>query len=250
MELTLSPRQRILLKAIIQEFMDTAEAVGSLHLPEKYGLGVSPATIRNEMSRMSELGLIRKEHSSAGRVPTSIGYKFFLQEILDELEQMSVEKEMMIRDEVYKNRFDAEDLLRKSVKSLAEILGGVGVALFKNRVYYSGIADIMDIPEFQDMSVFKELMKILESSDRITSMFGNYEEAVGVSNDQVKVLFGEDSLGSGPLERVALVFGKIIMYRDEVGYLGILGSCRMNYSVVIPTVSRFVSTVNESLRGW
>lgn len=250
MELILSPRQRILLKAIIEEFMDTAEAVGSLHLPEKYGLGVSPATIRNEMSRMSELGLIRKEHSSAGRVPTSIGYKFFLQEIMDHMENLSVEREMKLRNEVYQSRFDAEDLLRNSVRKLSQTVGGIGLALFKNRVYYSGVADLMEIQEFRDMTVFQEIMRILEDNDRISNLFSSYDRAVGVHNTPVKILIGEEDLGDGPLGRVAMVFGKLNMYRGEVGYMGVLGSCRMNYAKVIPMVSWMVNTVNDSLRGW
>jgi len=250
MDVTLSDRQRLLLKAIISEFMDTAEAVGSLNLPEKYELGVSPATIRNEMAKMAQMGLIMKEHSSAGRVPTPVGYKFFINEILGQLEELNVKKEVLMREEVYRNRFDAEGLFRSSVRKLAELLGGVGVAMFKNRVYFSGVSDIMDIPEFQDPRVFKQLMKLLENSDKVAKVFGSYGTARGADHNNVKILIGEQDLGYGPLGKVALAFGKLDMYGGNTGYLGIMSTCRMNYSKVIPVVKLMVNTVNESLKGW
>ena len=67
----LTSRQISLLKTIIEEYMETAEPVGSQKIEKKYGLGVSPATIRNEMAKLTESGYLRQPHASAGRIPTS-----------------------------------------------------------------------------------------------------------------------------------------------------------------------------------
>lgn len=90
MELT--NRQETLLGLIIREFVDTATPVSSKALCEKYSLPYSPATVRNEMVVLTERGLIRQPHTSAGRVPTEEGYRFFVQRLIGEVELPVVEQ--------------------------------------------------------------------------------------------------------------------------------------------------------------
>jgi len=80
----LTPRCRMILGLIMREYITTAEPVGSLHLVEAYDLGVSPATVRNEMKKLEELGYLTHPHTSAGRVPTHKGYRYFVQHLLHE----------------------------------------------------------------------------------------------------------------------------------------------------------------------
>ena len=86
MTFNLSERQIKLLDAIISEYLSTSEPVGSNYLVKKYNLTISPATVRNEMAELLRKGFLEMNHSSAGRVPTSMAYKFFLQELLEEEE--------------------------------------------------------------------------------------------------------------------------------------------------------------------
>jgi len=84
----MTPRQVKLLHAIIDDFINNATAVGSLSLTHRYNLGVSPATIRNEMSDLVEQGYLEKPHSSSGRIPTNMAYRYFIREILRELDDL------------------------------------------------------------------------------------------------------------------------------------------------------------------
>ena len=77
----LTPRQIQILKAIIDEYIATAEAVGSETLEKKHSLGVSPATIRNEMVRLTELGMLSQPHTSSGRAPTPIALKYYVDQL-------------------------------------------------------------------------------------------------------------------------------------------------------------------------
>lgn len=79
----LSERKRIILAALIKSYLKTGEPVGSKYLLELTGLGVSPATLRNEMSELCELGLLSQPHTSAGRQPTSNGYNFYFEELMN-----------------------------------------------------------------------------------------------------------------------------------------------------------------------
>ncbi len=82
----LSDRQKDLLKAIVELYVKSGEPVGSENLEKAYNLGISPATIRNEMVRLTEMGYLKQPHTSAGRAPTSIGYRTYIQELMEEKE--------------------------------------------------------------------------------------------------------------------------------------------------------------------
>jgi heat-inducible transcriptional repressor len=93
----LDPRKQRILKAIVQDYVATGEPVGSHVLVERYSLGVKSATIRNEMAEMSERGLLRQPHTSAGRVPSDLGYRFYVNRLMplpvlqnDEADRMRV----------------------------------------------------------------------------------------------------------------------------------------------------------------
>ena len=75
-------RQRELLRAVIREFIATAEPVASAALVRRYGLGVSSATVRSELAALEELGLLTHPHTSAGRVPTDLGYRYFIESLM------------------------------------------------------------------------------------------------------------------------------------------------------------------------
>jgi heat-inducible transcriptional repressor len=82
----LTERQRTLLLVIIREYIDAAAPIGSRRLVERYHLDLSPATLRHEMAALTEMGYLRQPHTSAGRVPTEEGYRFFVSAMMDQAE--------------------------------------------------------------------------------------------------------------------------------------------------------------------
>src|SRR5687767_11354549 len=109
MNTDLSDRQKILLKAVIEEYIESAEPIGSETIDKKYNLGVSPATIRNEMVRLTDLGYLRQPHTSAGRIPTSQGLRLFIQELMKE-KQLPVAAEVSIKEGMWQQRHVQERL--------------------------------------------------------------------------------------------------------------------------------------------
>ncbi|RYD03404.1 hypothetical protein N752_19695 [Desulforamulus aquiferis] len=87
-------KQQILL-AIIKDYINTAEPVGSRTISRKYKLGVSPATIRNEMADLEEMGFIEQPHTSAGRIPSDMGYRYYV-DCLMQREELTREEENTI----------------------------------------------------------------------------------------------------------------------------------------------------------
>jgi heat-inducible transcriptional repressor len=114
----LSDRRQKLLQFIIDEYVTTAQPVGSNALVEKYGLPVSSATIRNEMAALEDEGYIAQPHTSAGRVPTDLGYRYYVEALMRE-EKVPPELEQMIRHQFHQAARELEEWARLSAAIIA-----------------------------------------------------------------------------------------------------------------------------------
>src|SRR5579859_6514535 len=123
----LTPRQIQILRSIIEEYIETAEPVGSETLDRKFNLGVSPATIRNEMVYLTKQGYLNKSHSSAGRIPTPIALKLYVNELMKE-KDLSVADEVSAKEKIWDSRNELDALLHQVTKALAERAHALGIA--------------------------------------------------------------------------------------------------------------------------
>lgn len=114
----LSDRQKLILTLIIHEHIRTAQPVGSKTLVEKYNLTMSSATIRNEMADLTDYGLLRQPHTSAGRIPTEEGYRFFVGNLIQKT-GLPTNTRRTITHQFYQSRQDVEQWLRLAASVLA-----------------------------------------------------------------------------------------------------------------------------------
>lgn len=112
-------RKNRILQAIVDDYVSTAEPVGSRTIARKYRLGVSPATIRNEMSDLEELGYIEQPHTSAGRVPSDRGYRYFV-DCLMEVREVSAAENDLVRRTFERKARELELLVRETARLLSE----------------------------------------------------------------------------------------------------------------------------------
>jgi heat-inducible transcriptional repressor len=124
----LSDRDRRVLEAVIQDYIRTAEPVGSRSLYKRHNLDISPATIRNVMSDLEDLGLLSQPHTSAGRVPTDMGLRYYVDTILEVRDLAGAEREV-IRQEFNGLNFETEMVIRRSSKVLSSVSKHMGVVL-------------------------------------------------------------------------------------------------------------------------
>lgn len=122
----ISDRQLKILEAIISDFIDTAQPVGSRTISKKYPLGISSATIRNEMADLEELGYLMQPHTSAGRVPSDLGYRLYVDSMIRENSIPSRDKEI-IQSLLLNKIIEAGDLAKQAVKLLSEFTKLVAV---------------------------------------------------------------------------------------------------------------------------
>lgn len=237
----LTPRQIDILKNIVREYTDTAEAVGSETLEKKYDLGVSPATIRNEMAQMTKLGYLSKPHTSAGRIPTSKAIKFYINELMKE-QELSVAEEVEVKEKVWDLRGQRDQFLREATKNLAQKTKSLAVtATDEGGVYYAGYSNILEMPEFYDIDITKNLLSILEDVSYFDRIMHRLE-------NECEVLL-EDDFEEEMLKPYGFVFTRFETRGHHIGTIGVIGPARMQYELVVPVVRYFGNLVHE-VAGW
>ncbi|MBI2195455.1 MAG: hypothetical protein HYU48_00200 [Candidatus Levybacteria bacterium] len=239
----LTQRQVEILKNLIEEYIETADAVGSETLEKKHNLSASPATIRNEMVKLTELGYLKKPHASAGRVPTPEGMKFYVKQLMREKE-LSVAEEVALKEKVWDFREKADRFLKAMTRSLAERTKTLAIATTEDgNMYLAGYANILDMPEFFDIDVTKNLLSSLDEIDVIQSIFAGV-----IGDSDIHILLGDD-LGPKLKGPYGCVF---IHYKTPKhnGEIGVIGPTRLNYNYIVPTVRYFGDLITEIAQEW
>jgi len=239
---TLTQRQIQILKTIIEEYITTAEAVGSETLEKKHNLGVSPATIRNEMVRLTEMGLLRQSYTSAGRTPTPEALKYYVENLMKPRD-MSVTEEVAVKEKIWDYRQEVDKLLREATKTLAEKTKTLALTATKDGdLYYSGAANILDMPEFYDYELTHSLLATLDHFDFWWNLL---EQQTG----PFAIILGEELEPKGLLSRCGFIYSKFETPHVS-GAIGVVGPSRLNYPYVIPVVRYLGGLINELASGW
>ena len=123
----LTPRKQAVLKAIVKAYIETGEPIGSKNLMALLENAPSPATLRNEMSELSQLGLLHQPHTSAGRVPTVGGYRFYINSLMPE-EKLSDNTKFLVDEELENLSCEPESIPAVAAKILSQITGLPAIA--------------------------------------------------------------------------------------------------------------------------
>src|SRR5215208_4143697 len=124
----LSERELRVLEAVVQTYIETAEPAGSQTIARRFGLGVSPATIRNTMSELEDKGYLFHPHTSAGRIPTDRAYRVYVDEIM-RMAPPSTEHQQALRSELTGSRSAVEEIIRRAAQVLGVLTQELGVAV-------------------------------------------------------------------------------------------------------------------------
>lgn len=241
----LTQRQVEILRSVIEEYIESAEPVGSETIEKKCNISASPATIRNEMVELSKYGYLKKLHSSAGRVPTAAGIKFYVSDLMKEKELSTVE-EVALKEKVWDYREKQQRFLREITISLADKTNTLAIVVTEGGdLYSSGYANILDMPEFFDIDITKTLLEALDEYDLFKNIF---ENAPHIQED-IHVLI-EDELGSRLQGPYGFIFADFTTPMHISGKIGVLGPTRLQYTSIIPTVRYFSDLIESSATGW
>ncbi|PIP17997.1 MAG: hypothetical protein COX43_01220 [Parcubacteria group bacterium CG23_combo_of_CG06-09_8_20_14_all_35_9] len=229
----MNERQKELFGKIIEEYIRLAQPIASGHLQKKGGLSISAATIRNEMTKIEEEGYIYQPFTSAGRVPTEKGYRFYIKNFLRS-QKPNKEFQKFLKRIKMEDKDSYEKLIKRVAKIISQASKGMVVVGFAPQdIYYTGIRNLFSQPEFVRQKLIFSLSEIIdhfdESVEKLFEIIDEFTDASFGPNKffpRLKILIGRDN----PISRQCSIIVMRYKVRELEGLFGILGPIRMDYN--------------------
>ena len=233
----MTERQQHILSAIIEQYAEVASPVGSSLLAKLFD--VSSATIRAEMAELERLGFISQPHTSAGRVPTDQGYRYYVNNLNESkvaLPERRAERALSAR--VVSGGGVPERTIRNAVDTLVELTHNLGMATIGNQLYMSGLSNLFGQPEFIHSGQVQQVARLLDNLEPWL------REAA--PNEPLSVYIGREN----PIGRTAgcsLIISKFHTPYSDRSYIGVLGPTRQSYRDVMSLVRHTGKALEEAL---
>jgi len=220
-------RQEQLLKLVIEEYIRLAEPIGSAQIEQMGVLDVSAATIRNELRNLEEAGYLTHPHTSAGRIPTEKGYKYYVESFLKEREKVDVRKNMT-------ETITDTDSLKEIGKKTAAASQNAVIVISGPNVYYTGTSYLYSQPEFEDVN----------ETVQVSEVFDNFEDHVNelfdlVPQGQERILIGSENPFGGKISTI------VVKINDEVMF-GFVGPMRMDYKKNLGLIEYIQNIIDQN----
>jgi len=243
----ISERQAQILAAIIEQYAEIAAPVGSVILAKLFN--VSSATIRSEMARLEEMGLINQPHTSAGRVPTDKGYRMYVNTLTDvDAEKLptgiggglseSSRGARAIEARINTHAKHADRAIRSAVDSLVDLTHNLGLATIGDQLYLSGIGNLFSQPEFARGDHAQNVARLLDNLEPWL------REAA--PNQPLNVFIGSEN-PIGKSSGATLIISRFRSPYSDNSYIGILGPTRQSYGRVMNLVRHAGAMLEETL---
>jgi heat-inducible transcriptional repressor len=232
----MTQRQEHILKAIVEQYAEVASPVGSSLLAKVFN--VSSATIRAEMAELERLGLIHQPHTSAGRVPTDKGYRYYVNGLVETPEEPAERRAERALAARVEHAGVPERMIRNAVDTLVELTHNLGIATIGNQLYMSGLSNLFGQPEFMSGRQVQQVAGLLDNLEPWL------REAA--PNEPLSVYIGQEN----PIGRTAgasLIISRFRSPYSDRSYIGILGPTRQNYRDVMTLVRRAGQALEEGL---
>ncbi len=230
----LSERKKLILNSIVNEYVETAEPVGSAAIAKKYEVGCSAATIRNEMAELDEMGFLDKPHTSAGRIPSGRGYRFYVNSMTPYI--MDKKEKLALKRAFSKKLQEMNNFVAVAADFIARMTNYTVIAsdCFEENplkcVYTDGVGNIFNHPEYKNLEKAKRLITFMDNRDRL------YKVISGIEGESLmRITIGEEN-GFEDLKDCSVVVSRYYDKDGKCGGIGIIGPTRMYYPKVVASL--------------
>lgn len=235
----MTDRQIQILAAIIEQYAEIAAPVGSVTLAKLFG--VSSATIRSEMARLEEMGMIQQPHTSAGRIPTDQGYRFYVNSLTEaeaHTPPLLDRSARAIEARVNTHSDRADRAIRSAVDSLVDLTQNLGLATIGDQLYINGIGNLFSQPEFMQGNHAQNVARLLDNLEPWL------REAA--PNEPLNVFIGSEN-PIGKTSGATLIISRFRSPYSDRSYIGVLGPTRQSYGKVMRLVRHAGAMLEEVL---
>lgn len=235
----MTDRQMQILATIIEQYAEVAAPVGSITLAKLFG--VSSATIRSEMARLEEMGMIKQPHTSAGRIPTDQGYRLYVNALTESQANtppLLDRSARAIEARVNTHGDKADRAIRSAVDSLVDLTQNLGLATIGDQLYMNGIGNLFSQPEFLQANHAQGMARLLDNLEPWL------REAA--PNEPLNVYIGAEN-PIGKTSGATLIISRFRSPYSDRSYIGVLGPTRQSYGKVMRLVRHAGAMLEEVL---
>lgn len=235
----MTERQAKILASIVEEHAELAGPVGSVTLAKLFN--VSSATIRAEMSQLEQQGMIKQPHTSAGRVPTDKGYRWYVNQLNENTSPLKqIEPSARALDVRVRGAGEPEQAIRSAVDSLVQLTNNAAIGTIGGQLYIGGLSHLFAQPEFAGGDAVQDVAYLLDNLEpwlRETA-----------PNKPVSVFIGNEN-PIGKSSGCTLVISKFRSPFSDNSYIGTVGPTRQNYRQVMGLVGMAGEMLEQELHG-
>jgi len=235
-------RKDRILGIVVNQYIQDVSPVSSALIAQEYLHDLSPATIRNILAELEQEGLLSHPHTSAGRVPTQEGYRYFVDNLMNEI-QLLAEEKARIKREYEQGVRDLEAIFDKTSQVLSDFThytSIISVDGWPSRVFCYGTSHVVEYSDGYDLAKISYILKMLEEKERLLKILNRDLER------KIKIYIGHELA----LEEVGTCSLAVSCFRSENGHSGriaILGPTSMNYPRVVSTLDYVSGLMGEIL---
>lgn len=219
----MTERQQKILELIIKEYVESSKPVSSKLLTQKK-IGLSSATLRNEMMELEKMNYLKQPHTSAGRIPTDKAYRFFIKST--QLKPMNIPVKI--------SKKPSDNACKDIAQKLAEMSGAMAFSGIRelNSFYQSGFSNLFKFPEFEDKDFFAEAGEMMEEfENHFNELFND------INDNETRVFIGKEN-PLGRMKKISIIVSKCKMSDKKHGVIGLLGPTRMKYNYNISLINK------------
>ncbi len=235
-------RKDRILSIVVNSYIKTITPVSSGYIVDEYDLDLSPATIRNILAELEEDGLLTHPHTSAGRLPTEQGYRYYVNNLMNEIQLLEEEKFRINREYEQKMR-DLEAMLEKTsqvISDLTHYTSIISVDGWDRKLFCRGTNYVVEYPEYQDIQKIRNILCALEEKENLLQVINRNLE------QRIKIYIGHE-LACSDIAGCSLAVSSYQAHSGPTGRIAVLGPTRMDYSRVVSTLNYLTKLMGEIL---
>lgn len=233
-------RDRIL-GIVVDKYIKTVTPVSSGFIAENYRLDLSSATIRNILAELEDTGYLTHPHTSAGRVPTQQGYRYYVDNLMHEIQLLEEEKKR-IQAEYKKGVRELEFLMEKTSEVLSEVTHYTSIISFEGlgrKMICRGTDYVVSYPDASDLQQIQNILRVLEAKEQILGLINRDLK------NKIQIYIGHELACAG-IDSCSLAVSPFEEKNGLKGRLAVLGPTRMDYEKVVSTLE-YVSRMMKDL---
>ena len=232
-------RKERVLGIVVDEYIKNTTPVGSHFIVQRHSLDLSPATIRNILADLEEEGYLTHPHTSAGRIPTEMGYRYYVDHLMDQIQLLEEEK-ARLHGEYAQGMSEVEALLDKVSQNVSEITHCTSIIALDGwgtKMICKGTSFVVNYPEEKDLDKIRAILRALEQKEQILGLINRELE------QRVAIYIGHE-MALKEMEGCSLAVARF-NNRGAQGRIAVLGPTRMDYERVVSALDYICDLISR-----